>query len=382
MPAAADLKRSQLLAYRILASGLDRTQGPIERLALWELGLQDRTGTAAQALAARVSGADLGQWLAGPPTVGEPAEQTTFALAWTWRGSPHFHRRADLPRVAAALWPADEKDAIARLGGSGRALSNADEAALDGYREVSAAMRRIVTEPSSKSAVSTAATAAVPSFATWCRPCGVEHVPEMLFRSAPLFAGLGLVPGKPATLAPLDPVLDRPAGHGGQDAFVRIYLEQYGAGTMAEAADFLGVAAGRVRPGWPATVPVVVDGIRLQTSEALLAAVVAADAERAAQPVRLLPPGDPLLQPRERAVTIPDKAAWKVLWPPIGPAGAVLAAGGLAGSWRTRKVGRSLQVTVSPFSRLPAATRSAVEVEAQLVGLARGVDAVQVDFDG
>lgn len=382
MPAAADLKRSQLLAYRILASGLDRTQGPIEQLALWGLGLQDRSGTAAQALAARVSGGELGRWLAGPPTVGDPAERTTFALAWTWRGSPHFHRRADLPRVAAALWPADEQDAVARLGGSGTALSKAGVAALDGYREVSAAMRRIVTEPRSKSAVSTAATAAVPAFATWCRPCGIEHVPEMLFRSTPLFAGVGLVPGQPATLAPLDPVLDRPAEHSGQAAFVRTYLELYGAGTMAEVADFLGVAAGRVRPDWPAPVPVVVDGIRLLTSEDLLAAVVAADADRAAQPVRLLPPGDPLLQPRERAVTIPDKAAWKALWPPIGPAGAVLAAGGLAGTWRTRKAGKSLQITVSPFGRLPAATRSAVEAEAQLVGLARGADAVQVAFDG
>ncbi len=380
MPGPAGLTRSQLLAYRILATGLDRRKTTVERLALWDVGLQDRSGTATQALAARVRSTELDRWLAGPPLVGNPAAKTTFALAWTWRGSPHFHRRTDLPQVAAALWPADEADAAARLGGSAKALAGAGVSALDGYRTVSTAVRRAVRSTTVKGEASTALTQEVPAYATWCEPCQVKHVPEMLFRSAPLFGGLGLVPGVPATLAPLRPTVKQPAEHNGLAAFARSYLELYGAGTRAEAADFFGVTATQLRPDWPGTVDVTVDGVKLQTTQQLLDAVAAADVDRAAEPVRLLPPGDPLLQPRERILTAPDKATWKALWPSIGPAGAVLADGGLAGTWRTAKAGKSLRLTVSPFRRLTAATRSAVEEEAQPLAGIRELDETRVVF--
>ena len=92
-----------------------------------------------------------------------------------------------------------------------------------------------------------------------------------------------------------------------------------------------------MRPDWPGTVDVTVDGVKLQTTQPLLDAVAAADVNRAAEPVRLLPPGDPLLQPRERILTAPDKATWKALAVEVGPAGALLAEGGLAGTSQTAK---------------------------------------------
>ena len=69
--------------------------------------------------------------------------------------------------MAGTLWPADEADAAARLGGSAKALAGAGVTALDGYRTVGTAMRRTVRSTTVKGEASTALTEEIPAYATW-----------------------------------------------------------------------------------------------------------------------------------------------------------------------------------------------------------------------
>ena len=61
-----------------------------------------------------------------------------------------------------------------------------------------------------------------------------------------------------------------------------------------------------------------------------------------ARGTRLLGPGDPLLNARDRAVLAPDEAIRKRIWRPVGSPGVVLHDGRAAGLWRSRKQGRKL----------------------------------------
>lgn len=100
------------------------------------------------------------------------------------------------------------------------------------------------------------------------------------------------------------------------------------------------------------------------------------DALRAARPapgVRLLPPGDPFLQGRDRDVLVPEKPHQKQLWRIIGNPGALLVDGEVAGVWRAKMAGRgALEVTVTPFDGrpLPARVRRELDAEAAVVAAA------------
>jgi hypothetical protein len=113
------LTREQVRARRILSSGLARSAPTPGALPVWDLGVQDRDGSARVALAASLADP------ASIPQFGDPAAANWTAMAWTLRGAPHLHRRSDLPRIPAALWPLDAADAAARLGGDAQRLKAA-----------------------------------------------------------------------------------------------------------------------------------------------------------------------------------------------------------------------------------------------------------------
>jgi len=241
---------------------------------------------------------------------------------------------------------------------------------------VSDAMREVITDATVKGAASAAVTAAIPAqYSGFCRACGSVHVREMLFRVAALPAAIGLIADtKPVVLEPLSHRYPPPSGQRRLDELVTGYYRLYGTGTAAEVATHLGTSAGSIRGSLPADlVTVTVDAARTKASAALVDQLTGADVEAAAGLVRLLPPADPLLQPRDRSVLAPDKAAQKALWPILGSPGAVLAGGGLAGIWRTRASGQALTVTLTPWRKLAGDERTALESEAELVGTIRGV---------
>jgi hypothetical protein len=367
--AAVTLTSEQVRAYRILTSGLARTATTAARLPVWDLGLQDRDGSVRLAIAARLPDPEA------VPDLDEPSGHGRFTLAWSLRGSPHLHRRGDLPRFAAALWPSSGADAAARLSGDAARLRSDGAEPMDAYERVSDAMRSVITEPMVKGEASAALTRALPKqYSGLCPGCRTVHVRELLFRSVALPASIGLVPDtKPVVLAPLSKSFDRPTTQHGLADLAAEFYRLFGVGMSAAVAAHLGTSAGGVKSALPADlVPVTVDGSRSQARESAVQAIEDADVSEAARIVRLLPPSDPLLQPRDRYVLTAVRAQQKALWPAIGSPGAVLAGGGLAGLWRQRFAGRSLTITITPWRELTTAERAELQDEAQIVGTARG----------
>jgi Winged helix DNA-binding domain len=127
--------------------------------------------------------------------------------------------------------------------------------------------------------------------------------------------------------------------------------------------------AREVAARWPEDVEAVeVDGQRLD--------ILAEDAQslggaEATGAVRLLGPFDVFLQGRDRELVVPDAAARKELWRPLGRPGAVLAGDEIVGSWRPRASGKKLRLAVSVWDG--SAPPAGLDAEAERLAASRGV---------
>jgi hypothetical protein len=327
-----------------------------------DIGVQDTPyGSAALALAARTT---------------RPADAGLLAI-WSVRGAPHLHRPADLPALSAALWPLSDADATARI--STTNIKEGAKLGIAAFTAAAEAMRAVVTEPMPKGEVSTAVSARVPESLTYrCRACAAQHISGALFQQVGVLAGVGLDRSHGDTW--LAPVPDRPAvpaEAAGTDGLISAYLRLLGPATPAEAAKFLDTTQAAAAPAWPAgaLAEVSVDGRRAwlpaDRADALLSAP-------RPDVVRLLPPSDPYLQARDRNLLVPDRARQKEVWRILGNPGALLVDGEVAGTWRPKKSGSRLELTVTPFDRAPARVRTAVEAEAERVAEVRGATGVRV----
>lgn len=377
MNSAPSVTREQVVAYRVAAQGLHREARDVHDLAVLDLGVQEAMGQpAGYAFAARLDpAAPVGPtaFVVGP---GHP-----LALAWTLRGAPHVHRRTDLDRVAAALWPLSEADAGGRLNETGPSVRAAGIAALEQFRLAVTAMRDVVTAPTAKGAVSTAASLRLPPVMLRdCRPCKAHHISDSAMRAAAPAAGLELEPGT----AP--PVLLPRKGANPPDALdvgalrglATAYLTLLGPATFGEVAAYLEARRADVDAalaGLPGVAQVSVDGRAAYLPHAALPALFGAPTPRL---VRLLGPFDPYLQARDRALIVPDKGAHKRLWPVLGRPGVLFVDGEVAGTWRTKASGKKLTITVEAFAPLRTSRWLDVEHEATRIGEVRGAGTVTV----
>lgn len=357
------LTRQQVIRYRVAAQGLMREQASVRDLAVLDIGVQDSAGSAALALDARVP---------------SPSDASSLALAWTLRGAPHLHRRADLDWLAAALWPLSDADALARLDASA-SMRKAGMRGLSGFTAAVEAMRRVVRAPTAKGAASTAVTAATdPALHRYCRSCQATHIFEGLFRAATLPAGIELEPGTaPPVLLPREGA-PRTAGldPDGVRRLIRSYLTLLGPATPADVAGYLGARRADLAELWPDDLAQVsVDG---RTAWLPSAAVPAVQRARPARLTRLLGPFDPYLQARDRDLIVPDRAVQKTLWPILGRPGVLFVDGEVVGAWRPKSAKARLSIAVEAFAPLPPPVRRAVEDEAQRVATVRGAPDVRV----
>jgi hypothetical protein len=340
---AVDVTRAQVLAYRIAAQNLDR---PVADPAVLDLGVQDTPyGSAVQALAARTTG---------------PIEG--LELVWATRGGPHLHRAADLPALAAALWPLSDADATTRIATT--PIKEGAKLGVAAFESAASAFRSVVRSPMKRGDVSTGVSRLVPASLTyWCQTCGSQHISGSLFQQAGLAGGIRLtVKGAQTTLEPIPGWPGVPSAAAGTDTLIAAYLRLLGPATPADAAKYLGTTGTALRPAWPADLAEV----RVEGRSAWLPADALEEVRSAsAVPVvRLLPPSDPYLQARDRDVLVPDPARRKVVWPAMGRPGTVLVNGEIAGVWRAKMAARSvLEITVSSFGgRLPALSEAAAGV--------------------
>jgi hypothetical protein len=363
-----EVDRGRVLAYRMVAHELDRADRKPSDLAVLDLGVQDTpSGTARLALSARTSA---------------PLDAPDLVPVWAARGAPHLHRAADLVRLALALWPGSDADATARINVG--PIKEGARLGIAAFTAAAAAFRATVTAPMPRGEVSTAVSALVPASLTYdCKPCGARHISGALFQQAGLFGGVRLLPGPRGgtLLGPIEGWPGVPSAAVGTSGLVAAYLRLLGPATPADVAKFLGTTVGTVRTVWPSDLAEVqVDG-----SGAWLPADRVDLLRSAPRPsyVRLIPPSDPFLQARDRAVLVPDKARQAVLWTALGNPGAMLVDGEIAGTWRAKLARKStLDVTVTAFGSLPARVRPAVEEEAARIAEVRGAPSVQVTVAG
>ena len=367
------MDRRQVLAYRIAEHGLHRTARDVAELAVVEAGLQDSVrDTALLALVARLD---------GPVSL---FADERLVLAWTLRGAPHYHLRSELPEVIRALVPLDDADALARMLWQRKELAATGLAASEVVFTAAAAIRKVVTEPMTKGAVSTAVTKVLPPpFSRWCRGCHATHIHEQLMRIATPHAGVRLVAGAtPATLAPLEGrgrMRKTPDPAAALSAVSR-YLRLNGPAAQGDAAEYVGTARAVVDRTWPADLAAVdVEGKTRYLPADRLKAL-----ENPPEPdvVRLLPPWDPFIQARDKAVLVPDPARRKEVWKMLGNPGVLLADGDIAGTWRTKGSGAKLAFTVTAFDPLRPAVREEAEAEAARVTAARGFEKHEVSWVG
>jgi hypothetical protein len=323
--AALDVDRRQVLAYRVAAQQLDRSTADTAHLAVLAVGIQDTPrGSARLSIVART----------GVPAADVRSDAAdSVALVWSVRGAPHLHRTADLTALAAALWPLSDADATARI-----AVTPIKEGARLGvaaFTAAAGAMHAVVRSPMPKGDVSTGVSARVPASLTyWCQPCAAQHISGGLFQQVGLPAGVQVVAGSGATtLAPIDGWPGVPSESVGAAGLVAAYLRLLGPATPADAAKFLGTTQTCARAAWPEGLAEVrVDGRRAWLPEDSVPELRSAARHLAGRrpaagpaPVRLLPPSDPFLQTRDRALLVPDAARRAAVWRALSSPGACLS---------------------------------------------------------
>jgi hypothetical protein len=286
--------------------------------------------------------------------------------------------------VTRALVPLDDADALARMLWQRKDLAAAGLPAAEVVFTAAEAIRAVVKGEMTKGAVSAAVTKKVPpSFTRWCRGCHATHIQEQLMRVATPHAGVRLVAGaSPATLAPLEGRgrLRRKPDPAAAAKVVADYLRLNGPASPGEAAEYAGTAKAVVDRTWPPDlVSVPVEGKKRFLPAARLAAL-----ENPPEPdvVRLLPPLDPFVQARDKALLVPDPARRKEVWKMLGNPGVLLADGDIAGTWRTKAGGAKLTFTVTAFDPLRPAVREEAEAEAARVAAARGFEKHAVSWAG
>lgn len=394
---AAKVRTDDVIAFRLHAHHLTGRRPAAQLHAVaGACGVQNSPpGSALLALGARVE--DVTRERADHLLGGEKS----LLQSWCMRGAPHWFPTADAAVFTTGAMPTTEGARLHLIIGVEQALQQLemglDEAVERTAEEIGAvlsgrqlAINELGTELAERIASGLPPTkrmtwqAAGPHAAN--QPLG-EAVVHFCIRILTLRGTVCLAPrsGNKApfvlleewlgsSLRPVDPEHARAT-------LLRRYLHCYGPSTRKDFAAWLGVYAGDVEPWWTAVadelVPVEFGGRR--------AWALAQDLDTLRSPpqtrgVRLLPPRDPYTQMRDRE-TIVEQQQHRRVWKSVGEPGTVLADGRIVGTWRPKKSGRKLTLTVAPFGSLNAGLREQLREEAQHVTELRGASQLRLEFE-
>jgi len=160
----------------------------------------------------------------------------------------------------------------------------------------------------------------------------------------------------------------------------RRYLHAFGPATKTDFARWWGAWPGVANAAWSGLAkelaPVSVEGARVDILEADLDALRRARIERR---VQLLPAFDPyILGHASRSHLVPSAFAPRVSRTAGWISAVVLVDGRVAGTWTHTLAGKTLRVTVDPFSRLRPAMAAEVKIRAHELAAALGANRVEV----
>lgn len=390
------VSREEVVAFRLDAHHLtQRLPGEDLSLAVARCGVQDSPpGSALLSLHARIRGVS-------PAGVDAAiGADKTLLRTWCMRGSPHLIPTSEASVFTTGVLPVDEQGERHLIGGVGWALdrlgmsfTEAVQLTEAGVREVLPGRRLAITDLGAE--VARQAAPALPAHLRirWeeegpyaqGQPLG-EAVVHFCLRILTLRQVVCFAPrtGHKAPFVLVEEWLDTPVPplEPGQARaeLLRRYLRSYGPSTRAHFAAWLGVRTADVGPWWDTVegelVPVEFDG------PAWLLAGDVGKLGASAMPtgVRLLPPGDPYTQLRDRG-TVVEERFHSEIWRSGGSPGTILLDGDIIGTWRPRKTGRRLHVRFRIFREVDGAQREALATEAGAIALLRGAASVTVEFD-
>jgi len=391
------VRTSDVIAFRLHAHGLTGRR-PVEHLheVAGACATQDSPpGSALLALHARVEGVTqdrVGHLL---------GEEKSLLQSWCMRGAPFLFPTVDAPVFTAGVMPATERARLHLIIGIDRALTDLgmglDEAVDLTAEETGAVLsgrQLAIDELGVELAARVMGRLSPSQRKTWQaegpyspnQPLG-EAVVHFCMRLLSL-RGIVCFAPRSQNRAPfvlledwLGQSLPQVDPDGARATLLRRYLHCYGPSTRKDFAAWLGVLAGDVDPWWTTLegeiTPVEVDG---RQAWVLTDDLDALRSPPEARGVRLLPPRDAYTQMRDRH-TIVDKQHHREVWKTVGAPGTVLADGRITGTWRPRKSGRKLALTVRTFEPPSTRLRKQLSQEAEHVAELRGAATVQVDFD-
>lgn len=358
---AMEVTREQLLAWRVRVQQLEASSQPLTDAAVLDLGVQD-TGPDGARLAL------LNRGVGAEDLARIPDE---LALAWTLRGAPHFYRRSEIAKVAAAVAPVSDADAEKRIFDASKPLREAGLGGLAALDTVAGEMRKLVEEPMAKGELSGRLADILPTaYLRWCRVCEATHSYEQTFRLSVLRAGLELTPDTSPPVIRRIPGWRGPAKRVPQQLDpIRGYLHVFGAGTPQQVAKYVDTAVAVVKEHWPAdTVEVTVEGERRWVLADDVEAITAGEPDPGL--VRLLGPFDLLLQCQDRELVVADEKRRKELWRTIGRPGGILRGSEVVGTWRPRANGKTLALDVDLWTRTPS---SSIDEQGERLAALRGL---------
>jgi hypothetical protein len=383
---ALPMNRRQVLAFRMDRLGLLRRQQSLAE-AVGELGLPDfPPGAALAALAPRLTEVS-------PTTLEKAFEARELVRVRAMRGAPLVVRPADVAVFTAGLLPRDERSMRAFIGPATRSVDAAKMTALEAVARVAEESRRaLVDRPLDRDDLHARLRERLPrGLLPYCQGCGSHHVHPSLLYPVALSLPLLLFPRKagPYLVALANTWLASkgsrvpplPPGRAAKEV-LRRFLREYGPATVSDFAGWAGIGGGQPQAIWAVLaeemIPVAIEGGQLGGVRWMLAedrTALSGAVEDKEAPTRLISPGDPLLQARDRDTLVPDPAVQKVVWKNLSPSGVVIAGGDTVGTARMQKKKDAIEIEVNAFSAVGAKVRRELEAEAQRLGVARGVAA-------
>lgn len=394
---ANEVTRGEVIAFRLGAQHLaERLSPPGLLAAAGACGVQNSPpGSALLALHARVRD------LARADVDHAVAEEKSLLQTWSMRGAPFYFPTADAAVFTAGVLPPTEaalrhfipgiEQSVARLGIDVTAAVELTRAEIGG---VLAGRRLAIGELGAELAERITGRLTKDQRPVWRaegphapgQPVG-EAVVHFCLRVLALQRVVCFAP-RSDNKAPFvlveewlgEPVPDVEAP-AARAELLRRYLRCYGPASRAGFAAWLGVTVGDAEPWWS-----LLEGelTRVEFGGAswlLTSDLDALRASSAPQGVRMLPPRDPYTQLRDRA-TIVDEKYHRQIWKAVGEPGTLLVDGEIVGTWRPRKSGRKLVVTVEAFGPLSERAMKELREEAQHVARLRGAASAAVEFGG